>query len=1175
MEGGNDEETSNAFTGSSVDGPINLELQPDYQDVFHIMKLFDSREDLIKWVCARALPLGIVIIVSYYETVNERRLPRLMLSCERSGHYRAPKKTIQVNGLYMLFVVITTIHWHSTWKALQKSFSQNRLTIKTIYNIRHKHRYLEHAGRSQMQYLLGKLEEHGYYQYTRRCQQTDTIKDLFYAHPMSMQLLRAFPNVLLMDCTYKTNRYRLPLFEIVGITLTNMTFSIACAYLESEKEDNYTWALTVLKGLMDQRNLLNVIITDREIALINAIQTTFPNSHHFLCRWHINKNIAANCKKFRTKDKWDSFLSAWNMIVLADTEDRYTELLSRFQADYSAHLDVVKYVMSHWIKPYKERFINCWTNNVMHFDNTTTCRAEGAHAKLKKFLGTNTGNLETCWEKMHDLLETSFNAIKASFEKSVNVVQHIYKSPVFQFLRGVVSIVALDKVLEEMKSVGEYGVDPLLCGCVMRTKCGLPCAHEIDEHIRSSEPICIDKVDRFWRKLDMEPLKIMNPSTTLLVELEVQYKTRGRPKKTKSKADTSTKREKSAFEYVDSVKDSCSPIEEAFLFEVHPPSSAMFSTKQPQKQKVVRRKRTEDIPPTSYIDQIPCTYQPYVEKIEDVKADGHCGFRVIAGLLFGNEDSWSRVRCDNLYELRKNNEEWKRCHVIASTYNVILVTLGGRYPATFLPLFSAPPTTPRIITMALVKYGESKCLNHFVRIVEKVICSNEQYICIYGYTLFTSEILQQNDVGFGGGLEQFIDCKMRFAIGLEMVLGQIAEWMCRSRNRFAITPGLVAVQLDLLLKVHGLEQAEKYFNGLEDSLVDFPVYVALMNCYAEAKYLVKAEATMNCIKKLGCWTTLPYNIMLRLYSQERKHEKLNALVQEMQIEGIVYDKITYKILLQAYARSDLEQMERLLVKMESDCRVIVDYHSYAAAAKGYLKAGALDKAFVFLKKAESMIGEVHGRISAYLSLITYYATMQRKEDVYRIWNLLPSIAELRNNAYVAMISSLVKLDDLDGARNVLEEWEGTTEPFDIQIPNLVIRAYCKKGDVGAAEIVLKELVDNGKEPNAHTLSHMALGYFKNGRMEKAVEVKKKAIVANLAGWKPNLIVVVACLEYLQSKGDTYGIQEMLMLLEKYGSSLGVEEIRGRFWKPTAAINDYYIPYFTSPEYSRADPPLTI
>ncbi|KAH6780136.1 hypothetical protein C2S52_011373 [Perilla frutescens var. hirtella] len=664
--------------------------------------------------------------------------------------------------------------------AIQRSFPNNKSTIKTIYNVRSRNKYVEHAGRSQMQYLLGKLEEYGYYQYTRWCPQTDTVKDMFYVHPTSVKLLRAFPGVLLKDCTYKTNMYRLPLFEIVGVTSTSMTFSVACAYLEGEKEDNYIWALTVLKGLMDQSTLPSVIVTDQERALMNAIEVTFPTARHFLCRWHINKNITANFKKkFRTKDQWESFLSAWNLVVLAETEARYGEMLRRFQEDYATNPTV--------IVPYKERFVSYWTNRVMHFDNTTTCWAEGAHAKLKRFLGTSTGNLEGCWEKIHDLLETSFNAIKASFEKSINVVQHRYKSLIFQFLRGTISIAALDKIHEEMKSIGKDGVDPLLCGCVMRTKCGLPCAHEIDQHVRSSMPFSLDSVDKFWRKLDMEPTganivvatdvdnhwfetwncannmfaqadeserllmlkrfrEIVTSSTTSMVESDVQTKTCGRPKVTKTKADTSTKREKSAFEYTDSFNDSCSQVPDSFECGTSL-LQAMFTTR-PQKQKAIRPKASYHLG-IGYIDQIPASFRGYVVRTQDVNADGHCGFRAIAGLVLGDQESWSRVRSDLFYEINSNPEMWDKCflergrrekvlkilnfhdltaptrhwfvlpdlgHVVATVYKVALVTLGGRYPTTFLPLSSSVLVEPKCICMAHVKIGEGHCANHFIQV---------------------------------------------------------------------------------------------------------------------------------------------------------------------------------------------------------------------------------------------------------------------------------------------------------------------------------------------------------------------------------------------------------------------------------------------------------------------------
>ena len=73
-----------------------------------------------------------------------------------------------------------------------------------------------------------------------------------------------------MDSTYKTNRYRLPLLKIVGVTSTQLTFSVAFVYLESDKVQNYTWALEMLKSLMDGCMLPRVIVTDRELVRTNS-----------------------------------------------------------------------------------------------------------------------------------------------------------------------------------------------------------------------------------------------------------------------------------------------------------------------------------------------------------------------------------------------------------------------------------------------------------------------------------------------------------------------------------------------------------------------------------------------------------------------------------------------------------------------------------------------------------------------------------------------------------------------------------------------------------------------------------------------------------------------------------------------------------------------------------------
>jgi len=56
---------------------------------------------------------------------------------------------------------------------------------------------------------------------------------------------------------------------------------------------------------------------------------------------------------------------------------------------------------------------------------------------------------ETSWGKIHALLELQHTEIKASSEKSINMVLHNFKPSQFKFMCGVVSITTLNMIMEE------------------------------------------------------------------------------------------------------------------------------------------------------------------------------------------------------------------------------------------------------------------------------------------------------------------------------------------------------------------------------------------------------------------------------------------------------------------------------------------------------------------------------------------------------------------------------------------------------------------------------------------------------------------------------------------------------------------------------------------------------
>ena len=129
-----------------------------------------------------------------------------------------------------------------------------------------------------------------------------------------------------------TNQYRMPLFEIVGLTLIDITFSMCFAYMEVGRVGNYAWAFGVLRSIIGKDALPDVTMIDKELSLMKAINIVFANASYLLCKWHINKNVLTKCKKmFETKAKWDRFTLYWNMLVNSSTEEEFTTYPSALQ----------------------------------------------------------------------------------------------------------------------------------------------------------------------------------------------------------------------------------------------------------------------------------------------------------------------------------------------------------------------------------------------------------------------------------------------------------------------------------------------------------------------------------------------------------------------------------------------------------------------------------------------------------------------------------------------------------------------------------------------------------------------------------------------------------------------------------------------------------------------------
>jgi hypothetical protein len=206
-----------------------------------------------------------------------------------------------------------------TLTTLRQDDTNQHLVARTIYNARAAARRDSLNGRTTIEALMDELRDQGY-NYDYQCDGANRVTHLFFAHPFSLQLCQLYSTVILMDCTYKTNKFKMPLLHVVGMTAFNTTFSICFVFLKEEKEADYVWALRQVNAIFSAENLPETIVTDRELALMNALRVVFPSSTNLLCVWHINKNVAVKCKSFFANgEDWERFLSMWVKVLVLNT----------------------------------------------------------------------------------------------------------------------------------------------------------------------------------------------------------------------------------------------------------------------------------------------------------------------------------------------------------------------------------------------------------------------------------------------------------------------------------------------------------------------------------------------------------------------------------------------------------------------------------------------------------------------------------------------------------------------------------------------------------------------------------------------------------------------------------------------------------------------------------------
>ncbi|KAL0692384.1 hypothetical protein Bca4012_059564 [Brassica carinata] len=346
---------------------------------------------------------------------------------------------------------------------------------------------------------------------------------------------------------------------------------------------------------------------------------------------------------------------------------------------------------------------------------------------------------------------------------------------------------------------------------------------------------------------------------------------------------------------------------------------------------------------------------------------------------------------------------------------------------------------------------------------------------------------------------------------------QMMEWMETQKDVHFSTYD-TALRLELIIKTHGLKEAEVYFEQLSVKLAK-AAYLPLLRGYVKSKLVQEAEAFMEKLNGLGFLVTPhPFNEMMKLYEATHQYEKVVLVVSLMKRNKIPRNVLSYNLWMNACCEGyGVAAVEAVYKEMVDDKSVEVGWSSLCTLANVYVKAGFVDKASLVLESAEKKLNRSN-RLG-YFFLITLYASLGNKEGVVRLWRVSKSVSGRATCAnYICVLSSLVKLGDLAEAERVFSEWEDACCSYDVRVSNVLLGAYTRDGDIRRAEALHHRVLERGGKPNYKTWEILMEGWVKCQSMEKAIDAMHRAFeLMKGCHWRPSQNIVVAIAEYFEKE----------------------------------------------------------
>ncbi|KAK4077247.1 hypothetical protein Purlil1_12430 [Purpureocillium lilacinum] len=473
---------------------------------------------------------------------------------------------------------------------VQQKHLGTHYTRKDIYNARARLRREKLEGLSPTAALIKLFDERGIpYIVKWSTTEPDRLVGLLWTFPYCLRMWKRFPETMSFDNTYNTNRFKLPLFQVTGQTCLKSIYNAAFGLIDNERREGFQFLAEGAKEITDRHGIPppDVVITDYDQAMKDALDSQYPDSQQQLCIHHINANVLLNAKR-KWKDakehgesdgggsscseqtrvaltprdmeavlaagrqegpvpkrneaapvphNYRGVLELWKFVAFAETKEGHENAWARLCAEFNEQQGILMYLYRTYL-PIRAQWAQCFIKKYRNFGVRVTSGTEASNNNVKSYLLNGMSNLYSLVEAIEAMLSDQERDFVDACAQDEVLTSGMYSGSGSEYLgelRTVMSEPGLKLVTKEhrraLRSIPSRSrpcpepIGDCNEACSVSWQLGIPCSHTIYKKLEVGTPLAKWDVHPRWHL--REPIS-HNPYRRIL-DPKIATCLRGRP----------------------------------------------------------------------------------------------------------------------------------------------------------------------------------------------------------------------------------------------------------------------------------------------------------------------------------------------------------------------------------------------------------------------------------------------------------------------------------------------------------------------------------------------------------------------------------------------------------------------------------------------------------------------